>query len=663
MANKRNNRNKKSGSKNKKNEAKNTNTDLSNEDLMRLYNAIAQRSPVKLRMFCNLKQIKQAYVEYVGNCSISVHNTSLDAPFWVDVFAMDYGSGNSASDIFAMEQANYNAHKENDKDVTTIFPGSEYFEAQEVMYETFHKGTPSERIAGANKALAISDLSIDARVTLASCKSDQELEEQLALLNDAVTKGKEVLKGLKTSVDDTLGEDFVSHWDTNMGRFGTWIFSRPYLRALYAKAKCLLKIRQHQPRDSEKRGEYEKEANEVLDEMLACDTEDKFGARFLKLKLLLDTQDFNGAQDLLDSKFGPKDEQESDDLFLAFIYTRILISFHLNGPESKATDELLKKALARDSERFVPRLLIGEIIGREQYKLTLELGTKDEASEYVYEYGRYWWSPDGKLPWGFSTNPQENGEVKEVPEINEDQPSPIDWLCEKLGMQLQNDEDPLGFWIARVSYNIGDHEHATTLFRSFINKIFEKAEGDIEKIPTVELNMVFEALLGYFCIHDKLTRNCGQFELPAPQPVEEKKEEEVKEESEKSEETKEVSTEESSETTDAIQWPADSVPNRLKLITTSLLQLFQVVLHHLEHRPDSPKGAESAYARQTVPLGWSLARWHWQTLNIDGCFAQAREVAKVAKDMPKDSWLRVRAEGMLRFVIQEKLAASHSIQA
>ncbi|ORX90337.1 hypothetical protein K493DRAFT_318039, partial [Basidiobolus meristosporus CBS 931.73] len=472
-------------------------------------------------------------------------------------------------------------------------------------------------------------------------------EEQLALLNEAVSKGKEVLKGLKTSVDDTLGEDFVSHWDTNMGRFGTWIFSRPYLRALYAKAKCLLKIRR-QTQDAEKRAEYETAAKEVLDEMLACDTEDKFGARFLKLKLLIDTQDFNGAQELLDSKFGPKDEEESDDLFLAFIYTRVLISFHLNGPDSKQTEELLQKALQRDSERFVPRLLIGEIIGREQYKLTVELGTKDEASTYVYDFGRYWWSPDGKLPWGFSTNPQENNEIKEVPEINEDQPSPIDWLCEKLGMQLQSDEDPLGFWIARVSYNIGDHEHATTLFRSFINKIFEKAEGDIEKIPTVELNMVFEALLGYFCIHDKLTRNCGQFELP-PQP------------SEKNEEEKSEETEQNGET--SIQWPVDSIPSRLKLITTSLLQLFQVVLHHLEHRPDAPKGSDALYARQTVPLGWCLARWHWQTLNIEGCFAQAREVAKVARDIPKDSWLRVRAEGMLRFVIQEKLAASQSIQA
>ncbi|ORX83249.1 hypothetical protein K493DRAFT_320285 [Basidiobolus meristosporus CBS 931.73] len=656
MANKRSNRSRKSGSKNKANQVADANRDLSEADLVRLYNAISQRNPVKLRMFCNIKQIKQAYVEYVGNCSVSVHNTSIDAPFWVDVFSMDYGSGNSSSDIFVMEQANYNAHKENDKEVTTIFPGPEYFTAQEVMYDTFHKGTPTERIAGAVKALSTSDLCIDARVTLASCKSDGELEEQLALLNEAIDKGREVLKGLNTSVDNTLGEDFVSHWETNMGRFGTWIFSRPYLRALYAKAKCLLKIRRQQPVDSEKRAEYEKLANEVIDEMLLCDTEDKFGARFLKLKLLLDVQNFQGAQNLLDSKFGPKDEQEIDDLFLAFIYTRVLVSFHLNGPDAEETDELLKKALERDPERNVTRLLIGEILGREQYKLTMELGTIDESSEYVYEYGRYWWSADGKLPWGFSTNPQESSKGKEVPEINEDQPSPIDWLCEKLGLQLQSNDDPLGFWIARVSYNIGDHEHATTLFRSFINKIFEKAEGDIEKIPTPELVMIFEALLGYFCIHDKQTRNRGQFELPTSQPPEES-------DTEKSDESVDKNPDDNAKSIATIQWPLDSVPSRLKLITTSLLQLFQVVLHHLEHRSDAPKGAESLYARQTASLGWCLVRWHWQIQNIEGCFAQAREVVKIAKNIPKESWLRVRAEGMLRFVIQEKLAASQSIQA
>ncbi|ORX99719.1 hypothetical protein K493DRAFT_108386 [Basidiobolus meristosporus CBS 931.73] len=354
----------------------------------------------------------------------------------------------------------------------------------------------------------------------------------------------------------------------------------------------------------------------------------------------MDKQEHKECLKFLDKKFGPKSDSVADDLFLASLYTRVLASFYVHGGSSEVTAGLLSKALQRDPERFVPRLLIGEIMGREQSKLTVELGTKEEAAAYVHDFGRYWWSSNGKLPWGFSTNPKDSGKAKEMPEINEEQPSAIDWLCEKLKLQLQNENDPLGFWIARVSFNIGDHEHACTLFRSFINKIFEKAQGNIDSIPTNELNMIFEALVGFFAVHEKLSRNRNPY--PLPSGADKKKE-------------KEKAPEASKDESDSIEWPADSVPARLRLITNSFLPLFQVVVRTLDNRTGAGRNGESMYSKQSVPLGWSLARWHWQTHNMDRAFAQAKEIAKIAKGMNKDSWMRTRAETMLRFVIQENL--------
>ncbi|KAK9708548.1 hypothetical protein K7432_009569 [Basidiobolus ranarum] len=615
------------------------------EDLRTIYSGLSQRNSTQVRMFYNIKQIKQSYIEYLGNCKIFIHNPTTDAASWNDVFSMDVTNLNPVSDIFSVEQSNYTAYREKTKDVSIVYPPKEYFEAQEYVYDVLHKGTQQERIDGAKKALKISDLSVDARVVLSTAKNDDQLEEQLRILEEANKKGEEVLRGWKTEENQPEGKSF---WDKNYGKFGNWIYAGPYLRSVYIKAKVLLRLAQKYPEHSKKRMQYSKQALETVDQLLELDSGDKYGARILKAKVLMDKQEHKECLKFLDKKFGLKNDSATDDLFLASLYTKVLAAFYVHGASSEVTTGLLNKALQRDPERFVPRLLIGEIMGREQSKLTIELGSKEEAAAYVYDFGRYWWSANGKLPWGFSTNPKDSGKTKEMPEINEEQPSAIDWICEKLKLQLQNENDPLGFWIARVSFNIGDHEHACTLFRSFVNKIFEKAEGNIDKIPTGELNMIFEALVGFFAVHEKLSRNRNPY--PLPSSSDKKKEKEKATEPEQSDKPKNAA--------DSIEWPAESIPGRLRLITNSFLPLFQVVTRTLENRTGAGKNGESMYSKQSVPLGWSLARWHWQTHNMERAFAQAKEIAKVAKGMSKESWMRSRAETMLRFVIQENLKQS-----
>ncbi|KAK9761972.1 hypothetical protein K7432_012711 [Basidiobolus ranarum] len=609
------------------------------EDQRKLYSSLNRQNSVQVRMFYNIQQIKQSYIEYLGNCRITVHNPTVDSVYWSDVFSMDAANQSPVADVFSVEQSNYAAYKEKTKDVSIVYPPKEYFEAQEYVYDMLHKATQQERIDGAKKALKISDLSVDARVLLATTKTDDQLEEQLRILEEASKKGEEILRGWKTEEEQPEGK---SHWDRNYGKFGNWIYAGPYLRSLYIKTKVLLKLSQKHPEHSKKRLLYSKQALETADQLLDADSGDKYGARFLKVKILMERQEHKECLKFVDKKLGVKNDLVTDDLFFNFLYTKVLASFYVHGASSEITIGALNKALQRDPERFIPRLLIGEIMGNEQSKLVVELGTQEEAAAYVYDFGRYWWSANGKLPWGFSTNPKDNGKAKKMPEINETQPSAIDWLCEKLKLQLQNENDPLGFWKARVSVNIGDHEHASTLFRSFINKIFEKAQGNIDNIPTNELKMVFEALVGFFAVHEKLTRNRNPY--PIPSGSDKKKEKETAPESEGSNTEPGI-----------IDWPAESVPARLRLITNSFLPLFQVVVRTLDNRTRARRNGDSIYSKENFPLEWSLTRWYWQTHNTNRAFAKAKDIAKVAKGMNKDSWIRSRAEIMLRFVIQENL--------
>ena len=237
--------------------------------------------------------------------------------------------------------------------------------AQDVMYDAWERTTSRSRIALARKALAISPLCADAYNLLADeAKTPEEARDLY-------------IRGVEAG-QLALGQGGFEEFD---GHFWGFLETRPYMRARHGLAMSLLQL-----------GE-EDAALEHFRVMLKLNPNDNQGIRYLLLAGLLRRDDLPGAKALL-AAYG-------DEWSANWLYTRALIAFRENAGARPATLKLLNDA--RSSNEHVPAILAGikpPVMSDSGY---VTMGSPDEATYYVLEFGKAWKDTPGAIAWLLDT--------------------------------------------------------------------------------------------------------------------------------------------------------------------------------------------------------------------------------------------------------------------
>ncbi len=241
-------------------------------------------------------------------------------------------------------------------------------EAQSIIYEAWNT-QGKEKVKLAYKALELSDKCADAYVILA-----QEEAKTLPAKLDFYRKGVEAGKR-------SLDEDFFTE---TIGNFWMAMETRPYMRARFGLADCLLKMG------------LTKEALGHFRELLVLNPSDNQGVRYTLMHLLLSLK--------LDKELGQLLAGYPDDGAAELLYTSALLQFRQNDKKGKAS-LLLKEAM--EMNPHIPAFLLGKKkITRSQQtdfengKIdSLEMGSEEEAAFYYFNAYSSWKETEGALTW------------------------------------------------------------------------------------------------------------------------------------------------------------------------------------------------------------------------------------------------------------------------
>jgi tetratricopeptide (TPR) repeat protein len=219
--------------------------------------------------------------------------------------------------------------------------------------------------------------------------ADRVGADQIAFLKAAVRAGEKAM----TLVD---GEKLFTH-EHGEQNFFNWVPSRGYLRALF-RLGALYCV--HEDYAS---------AEQYLNRTIGHNPVDDFGARHYLLKVYLNTGRGPGTREcnhLMQSTYGypektPTGEDNmggpppQDTMLATWTYTRALHEFASSGNSDEARG-LLEHAIIRNG--FVPRVLLGHEIAYSDC-VQIEIGWKDEASVYTYDFGKFWALVEGSIEW------------------------------------------------------------------------------------------------------------------------------------------------------------------------------------------------------------------------------------------------------------------------
>ncbi len=241
-------------------------------------------------------------------------------------------------------------------------------EAQSLIYEAWNT-QGKEKIKLAYKALELSDKCADAYVILA-----QEEAKTLPAKMDYYRKGMEAGKR-------SLDEDFFTE---SIGHFWMAMETRPYMRARFGLAHCLLKM------------DLTKEALEHFRELLVLNPSDNQGVRYILMHILLARN--------LDKELGALLAGYPDDGSPELLFTSALWHFRQNDKSKKAL-AILKEAIEANS--FIPAYLTGQkkisralqIDFEKGNTATIEMGSAEEAAFYYFNAHRSWMETEGALTW------------------------------------------------------------------------------------------------------------------------------------------------------------------------------------------------------------------------------------------------------------------------
>ncbi len=195
-------------------------------------------------------------------------------------------------------------------------------QAQKVMYKAWEEQNPAKRLALAHRALGISPDCADAYVLLA--------EEEASSVKQALD---DYQKGVSVG-ERTLGKRYFRE---NVGYFWGLLETRPYMRALEGKARCLWQMRRHE------------EALSTYQEMLRLNPNDNQGVRYVLVNLLLQLNRDEEVTKLI--------EEYDDDGSAVWLYTQALLAFRERGPSAIANRKL---QAALDENPHVVAYLTGQ---------------------------------------------------------------------------------------------------------------------------------------------------------------------------------------------------------------------------------------------------------------------------------------------------------------
>jgi len=235
--------------------------------------------------------------------------------------------------------------------------------AQELMYDAWDTSQQKKRIKLAKEALKISRDCADAYVLLAEEDADT-VDESLRLYREGMAAGKRA-----------LGEEFFNDPE-NIGHFWGFLDTRPFMRALFGYAMCLIEDGKDDL------------AEDCLHELLRLNENDNQGVRFALLEFLIKRMRFAEARELI--------VEYGYDGYVDFAYSRLLLAFEAHETE-KELQALFENAI--ETNAFVPDFLTGKkpLIDFDSYAMVV--GGKEEAAYYVSRYLDSWKTFPGALDW------------------------------------------------------------------------------------------------------------------------------------------------------------------------------------------------------------------------------------------------------------------------
>lgn len=233
-------------------------------------------------------------------------------------------------------------------------------EAQSLIYEAWNTEGP-EKIQLAHRALDLSDKCADAYILLAE-ETAKSLPAALALYRKGVDAAK---RGLEPSI-----------FTKSVGEFWELMETRPYMRARFGLAECLLNLGK------------QAEAVEHLSDLLRLNPSDNQGARFILIQCLLASNSEKELGKVLANY--PKDESPE------MRYTHALWLFRQEGP-SKSAGAMLTRAISVNPH--VPIYLLKRKKLPKDVPETTGHGTVEAAEAYVSGAMEPWMRTKGALEW------------------------------------------------------------------------------------------------------------------------------------------------------------------------------------------------------------------------------------------------------------------------
>lgn len=235
--------------------------------------------------------------------------------------------------------------------------------AQDIIYRAWETEASQDRIALAERALAISPDCPDAYNLLAE-EAGHSLEEKTDLYRKGVEAGERA-----------LGPAFFKE---NKGHFWGMTETRPYMRSKAGLAQCLWQV-----------GDHESALREYYD-LLRLNPGDNQGIRYVLLACLSDLGRYGDLEELM------KRPEYRNDCAAEWQYTQVLLSFLRQGP-SKETSDFLKAAL--EENRHVPAYLLGRKSIPRKLPDHITMGGEDEAYCCAANFLDAWKKVPGALDW------------------------------------------------------------------------------------------------------------------------------------------------------------------------------------------------------------------------------------------------------------------------
>ena len=167
-----------------------------------------------------------------------------------------------------------------------------------------------------------------------------------------------------------LGKKFIKE---NEGHFWLMIETRPYMRSLFNSARCLALLDQNE------------EAAEKYFRILKLNPDDNMGARYELFSVSLEINAFKIIEALL--------KEYPDEYGANWTYNKVL--YHIKKNEIKEAEE--EWFMAINTNRHVPRYLLGKTKLPKKLPDYMSIGYADEAQCYVAENLHLWEETEGAL--------------------------------------------------------------------------------------------------------------------------------------------------------------------------------------------------------------------------------------------------------------------------